>query len=443
MLNLDIVSQNNNPDKTPFDILENNNLCLFSFSNLKSRGKLRLVDCNTFNFDFSKNEQINPKNKGFNKYNEEENLRYIKNINFDIPSLLEESKNKVLNNFEESFVKFCGLNKKQYNEIYLNNNKFNPLIDEFGDINICIKGILDIIKTYSESKKLKIKRNRIKKKAKNKNKNLFDIIQATNLDNEDKKMSNERKEKNDILLSNDNSLSIENKDEEQNLSDNKIKNKTLFNIKKNLKNIKIPGNESILSSKDKQSVLSNSFFPNQKNLDPGYNNINTNNFLYDNNYNLFDNKNTISSGTIKNFQLFNGPNILSNQTIKSQNNFFNFSSNNFDNNSNKIEISGKLANTPNNININNNNNVFTLNNSQFLNTPINQLMYSPLNVNNEQNILTPNSSILSPIINVTTPINGYNLYNDCFKFNYANTSSFLFENNNEEHNKNDKNNKQS
>ena len=170
---------------------------------------------------------------------------------------------------------------------------------------------------------------------------------------------------------------------------------------------------------------------------------NTNNFLYDNNYNLFDNKNTISSGTIKNFQLFNGPNILSNQTIKSQNNFFNFSSNNFDNNSNKIEISGKLANTPNNININNNNNVFTLNNSQFLNTPINQLMYSPLNVNNEQNILTPNSSILSPIINVTTPINGYNLYNDCFKFNYANTSSFLFENNNEEHNKNDKNNKQS
>ena len=157
----------------------------------------------------------------------------------------------MLNNFEESFVKFCGLNKKQYNEIYLNNNKFNPLIDEFGDINICIKGILDIIKTYSESKKLKIKRNRIKKKAKNKNKNLFDIIQATNLDNEDKKMSNERKEKNDILLSNDNSLSIENKDEEQNLSDNKIKNKTLFNIKKNLKNIKIPGNESILSSKDK------------------------------------------------------------------------------------------------------------------------------------------------------------------------------------------------
>lgn len=60
-------------------------------------------------------------------------------------------------------MKFCGISKKQFSEIYLSNLKFNPSLNEFGDIMICIKGIIDLIKTFSESKRLKIKRNRPKK----------------------------------------------------------------------------------------------------------------------------------------------------------------------------------------------------------------------------------------------------------------------------------------
>ena len=188
------MSQDEVQIKSSFNFSNENNLCLFSYSNLKSKGKVILSEYNTFNFDFSKNDQNTLKVKNPNDVYEEDNLRYIKNVNIDIQSLKGKTKNEIMNHYEDSFVKFCGINKKHFIEIYLNNIKFNPEINEFGDISICIKGIVDIIKTYSESKRLKIKRNRQKKI---KSKNLFKILHHGN-----KKEKSHKFEKNKNFIKN-------------------------------------------------------------------------------------------------------------------------------------------------------------------------------------------------------------------------------------------------
>ena len=46
------------------------------------------------------------------------------------------------------------------------NNNYTPKINEFGDINVSIKSILDELDNYSDSKKLKIKRRSHKKNRK-------------------------------------------------------------------------------------------------------------------------------------------------------------------------------------------------------------------------------------------------------------------------------------
>ena len=446
MLNPQLLSQDTTPEKPLFDILEENNLCLFNFSNLKSKGKLQLSDFNSFNFVFSKNERNFAKINTSNHIKEEDNLRYIKNINIDLPSIKEEEKNKILNDYDDSFVKFCGISKKQFSEIYLSNLKFNPSLNEFGDIMICIKGIIDLIKTFSESKRLKIKRNRPKKKVKIDNKNIFKILQTekkedkNNSESEEKNSvdKNEISEQNNdfenasniiINIKNDekNGQNLENKEKQNN-------NKTLFNIKKKLKNIVIPKTDSEQISKN----LSNSSIESKKDLNSTYNNINLNN---DNsfNINIYDVKKTNSSGIIRHLPLFSCKN-LSNQSLKSNmqnsNNIFNFSSNAIQNlvdnpDKNKNEIPSKHLLTPN---LNSNNNLnSSLNNN--LNTPKSRPILSPLNLSpgTNNNILSPNlnhfSNLLSPIIPNNSPFNINNMFNDCFNFNNANTTSFIFGNN--------------
>jgi hypothetical protein len=245
MLNPQLLSQDTTHKKPLFDILEENNLCLFNFSNLKSKGKLQLSDFNSFNFVFSKNERNFAKINTSNHIKEEDNLRYIKNINIDLPSIKDEEKNKILNDYDDSFVKFCGISKKQFSEIYLSNLKFNPSLNEFGDIMICIKGIIDLIKTFSESKRLKIKRNRPKKKVKIDNKNIFKILQTEKKEDKNNSESEEKNsvDKNEISeqindIENPSNIIINIKNDEKNGQnlENKEKqnnNKTLFNIKKN------------------------------------------------------------------------------------------------------------------------------------------------------------------------------------------------------------------
>ena len=446
MLNPQLLSQDTTPEKPLFDILEENNLCLFNFSNLKSKGKLQLSDYNSFNFDFSKNERNFAKINTSNHIKEEDNLRYIKNINIDLPSIKEEEKNKILNDYDDSFVKFCGISKKQFSEIYLSNLKFNPSLNEFGDIMICIKGIIDLIKTFSESKRLKIKRNRPKKKVKIDNKNIFKILQTEKKEDKNNSESEEKNsvDKNEISeqindIENPSNIIINIKNDEKNGQnlENKEKqnnNKTLFNIKKKLKNIVIPKTDSEQISKN----LSNSSIESKKDLNSTYNNINLNN---DNsfNINIYDGKKTNSSGIIRHLPLFSCKN-LSNQSLKSNiqnsNNIFNFSSNAIQNlvdnpDKNKNEIPSKHLLTPN---LNSNNNLnSSLNNN--LNTPKSRPILSPLNLSpgTNNNILSPNlnhfSNLLSPIIPNNSPFNINNMFNDCFNFNNANTTSFIFGNN--------------
>ena len=446
MLNPQLLSQDTTPEKPLFDILEENNLCLFNFSNLKSKGKLQLSDYNSFNFDFSKNERNFAKINTSNHIKEEDNLRYIKNINIDLPSIKDEEKNKILNDYDDSFVKFCGISKKQFSEIYLSNLKFNPSLNEFGDIMICIKGIIDLIKTFSESKRLKIKRNRPKKKVKIDNKNIFKILQTEKKEDKNNSESEEKNsvDKNEISeqindIENPSNIIINIKNDEKNGQnlENKEKqnnNKTLFNIKKKLKNIVIPKTDSEQISKN----LSNSSIESKKDLNSTYNNINLNN---DNsfNINIYDGKKTNSSGIIRHLPLFSCKN-LSNQSLKSNiqnsNNIFNFSSNAIQNlvdnpDKNKNEIPSKHLLTPN---LNSNNNLnSSLNNN--LNTPKSRPILSPLNLSpgTNNNILSPNlnhfSNLLSPIIPNNSPFNINNMFNDCFNFNNANTTSFIFGNN--------------
>ena len=446
MLNPQLLSQDTTPEKPLFDILEENNLCLFNFSNLKSKGKLQLSDYNSFNFDFSKNERNFAKINTSNHIKEEDNLRYIKNINIDLPSIKDEEKNKILNDYDDSFVKFCGISKKQFSEIYLSNLKFNPSLNEFGDIMICIKGIIDLIKTFSESKRLKIKRNRPKKKVKIDNKNIFKILQTEKKEDKNNSESEEKNsvDKNEISeqnndIENASNIIINIKNDEKNGQnlENKEKqnnNKTLFNIKKKLKNIVIPKTDSEQISKN----LSNSSIESKKDLNSTYNNINLNN---DNsfNINIYDGKKTNSSGIIRHLPLFSCKN-LSNQSLKSNiqnsNNIFNFSSNAIQNlvdnpDKNKNEIPSKHLLTPN---LNSNNNLnSSLNNN--LNTPKSRPILSPLNLSpgTNNNILSPNlnhfSNLLSPIIPNNSPFNINNMFNDCFNFNNANTTSFIFGNN--------------
>ena len=432
------MSQDEVQIKSSFNFSNENNLCLFSYSNLKSKGKVILSEYNTFNFDFSKNDQNTLKVKNPNDVYEEDNLRYIKNVNIDIQSLKGKTKNEIMNHYEDSFVKFCGINKKHFIEIYLNNIKFNPEINEFGDISICIKGIVDIIKTYSESKRLKIKRNRQKKI---KSKNLFKILHHGN-----KKEKSHKFEKNKNFIKNNfKKENNENDDPSLNIKDKmneiKPKSKTLFTIKKKLKNILIPRSDS-RQINEKSSNLSNSSLEQKKDLNSSFNNINSNNFLL-NDINI-DNKKTISCKINKHLPIFSSQNNLSNQTLKSNiqtsnnnnNIVFNFSVNaiqNYDNNS-------QNKNNENNnkqININSNNNLNTsLNNNLNLNTPINRPILSPINMSpglESNNILTPNSyhfsNILSPFIINNSPFNNNNVFNDCFNFNNGTTSSFFFNNN--------------
>ena len=447
MLNPQLLSQDTTKKKPLFDILEENNLCFFNFSNLKSKGKLQLSDFNSFNFDFSKSERNFAKINTANHVKEEDNPRYIKNINIDLPSIKEEEKNKIINDYDDSFVKFCGISKKQFCEIYLSNLKFNPSLNEFGDIMICIKGIIDLIKTFSESKRLKIKRNRPKKKLKNHNKNLFKIFQTEKKEDKNESEVEEKnsEEKNEISeqkkdSENTSQIVINLKDDEKSGENSKNKeinqknNKTLFNIKKKLKNIVIPKADSEQISKN----LSNSSLEPKKDLNSTYNNINSNN---DNsfNINIYDGKKTNSSGIIRHLPLFSCKN-LSNQTLKSNaqnsNNIFNFSSNAIQNlvdnpDKNKNDITSKHLLTPN---ITSNNNLnSSLNNN--LVTPKSRPILSPLNLSPEQNnnILSPNlnhfPNILSPIIPNTSPFNINYMFNDCFNFNNTNTTSFIFGNN--------------
>lgn len=489
MSNPDVNCQSISKNYSTNDYSSKNEICLFNFSNLKSSIKLSLSQNNSLNYDFSKIDQNELKNERKETSHEKDISHYIKKVNIDIPSpkklLKEENKNKFLNEYNDSFAHFCGLSKEQYIEVYIN-NEYKPILNEFGNINISIKNILDTLNDFSSSKRVKItrrmhKKNRMKNKTKseflnlaqNKSKNKF-IITKLDIDKETKESkpeyeNNQLDSKSDNIdkdkSNNENSSSIisgKNYSENNTKNENK-KRKTLLSIKKKLKNISIPDSRcGTISSKEKSLESSSSQqILNKENLNS--NNNNDNNFQINNDIiNINKENKKISSASFENRFFIGANNTISNQILSNNlesannnnNNIFNFSSNiiqNYSNNSqnkNKNEhendIFGKQPITPFNNNNNNNNDLNTSQNNNL--NENNRPMLSPLNLSlNFGNILSPNiyhlpkNEMLSPFFQNLSPFNGNDI-NDFFLFN-NNTSNnpFLFGNNINE-NANNKNN---
>ena len=89
---------------------------------------------------------------------DDENNSSLKTLNIEIPSSRRLSqvnfKNNFLKEYNTSFSCFCGINKEQYENIYIN-NKYIPIIDNFGDIKINIKSIIKILNEYKSDKTTK------------------------------------------------------------------------------------------------------------------------------------------------------------------------------------------------------------------------------------------------------------------------------------------------
>jgi len=173
-----------------------NNIQIFSLSQLSSKAKILVSKNNSFNYKFSSKGNFKPLKKNSDKYNNREislievrkNNNFLRDMNIDVPSsekLLQKNFQKeFMEDYENSFAYFCGINKIYFNEIYIK-NRYTPILSKFGDINISIKSIIDILNNFSFSLEMKVrrrfKRNKINKVFKifknklNRNKNNFEI----------------------------------------------------------------------------------------------------------------------------------------------------------------------------------------------------------------------------------------------------------------------------
>ena len=150
--NSNLVDECNNIDKSK------DNISIFKLSSLKSK-EIILTDLNNFNLDFSKEKSklkyiINiqeSSNKNDNKLICEKETNHINNyflnsIYQGLPSTKNIWKQYFnMNEFDSSFAKYCGINKEEFIEIFINNQNF-LFLNEFGDINLSQK-IANLLKT--------------------------------------------------------------------------------------------------------------------------------------------------------------------------------------------------------------------------------------------------------------------------------------------------------
>ena len=432
-----------------------NDLFLFKFSNLKSRINLSLSQNNSFCYDLSKIEVNESKNARKETLNERNISRYIKKVNIDIPSskklLIKRYRDEFLQSYDDSFSYFCGISKDQFIKVYIN-QQYKPTLSEFGNITLSINSILQVLNSFSDSKKLKITRRlrrkrRMKKNIKYKNKNTaLDKSRIFNITKEKKAKSSKNENLYDKLNYRENASPILNiKNDSENQKGNK-KEKTLISIKKVLKNISIPdAGFGTISSKEKSLESSSSEdIPDKENINSNINN----NLLLDNNCINLSKYNKIASN-IENRPFVGFKNIKSNQTLSNNldsgnnNNIFNFPSNTIQNYTNNFQNKNEKENEivrgqPATLfNKNNNNNDVNMNFNNNLNDN-NKTILSPLNISLDyDNILSPNihfpkNEITSPFLPNISPFN-VNDINQYFVFNNSPVdNSFLFENNNNE-----------
>ena len=162
------------------DLFQKEEMLLFSYELLKSKKMINISGTNSFRYEFFEEKdalrlsQYNeePKMKVNNRtisIIDDENNSSLKTLNIEIPSAKKLSqinfKNPFLKEYNTSFASFCGINKEQYENIYIN-NKYIPIIDNFGDIKINIKSIIKILNEYPNDKKIikKPEKQKFKKK---------------------------------------------------------------------------------------------------------------------------------------------------------------------------------------------------------------------------------------------------------------------------------------
>ena len=123
MLKKEINNQDDQKSISEDNLSIKENMHLFSFSLLKSNAKITLSQYNYFKYDFSKeNSELNDinKTKSSNVVNNRiislidgDNNSSLKTLNIDVPSsdkLLQETfRNEFMNEYENSFAKYCGI----------------------------------------------------------------------------------------------------------------------------------------------------------------------------------------------------------------------------------------------------------------------------------------------------------------------------------------------
>ena len=461
MSNKDINKQDSSKNNTEEDTFIKDNLHLFSFSLLKSKSKFTLSEhFNSLNVDFSK-DSYEPKNSK-NKENSDiinnrkiilidgDNNSSLKTLNIEVPSSEklsnEKFKNDFMNEYENSFANYSGINKSQFSDIYIN-NLYKPILDEFGDINISIKYIVDLIKTYSKNikagKKV-LKRNRIKKIFKTLKKK-YEKYKKNRLFFEVKKIEG-NKEINEIEpIKNINDIKKPEIKIIQQLENSKVYNENYTNKEKyytnnNIRNTVVHDlkdiQKKLLSRRGNISIPKpNNQYNEQKKLSIGLNNsslgLNNNNGKKSNfnignnffNYNIVNNdiskQNNINNNVpLQSFEFFPGgfpfSDCKKNTPTKYNVNAFNFHPAFIQNLNNGNPTQPNISNI-----LSNNNNTF-----------------NGFNFNLKNQLQSPMLNLFSPYFpnsNISTPISPYiseYIYQDKTPFNNLYQNSFFFPNNN-------------
>ena len=437
MLTKDIPNLNENKNFSNKDIYEKSSLHLFSLSHLKSKKIHTISFCNSFNYNFNRRDNFEIKDKCNNSnivnnrkitLIDGDNISSLKTLNIDVPSpkkLLEKKfQNEFMEEYENSFAHFCGINKQQFRDLYINNH-YIPVLSELGDISISIKSILQLLKTYSFTLKLKITRRLVKKYRVNK------IFKT-------QKKKTKNKKRNDLINENINSIFLKSNDLQIEENNNNIipvdENNNYLNKRIAINNINnnIPKNNKFLNLKKKLNLsiqkneeLNENFLQNSDTILNKYNfnKKNHNNYL---SYNFINNEKmeNVLSNNMKPPLNYNKQGNLSTPN----NNIFNFSTNviqnyfNFQNpsahkNMNEY-LNKKRANTPgfkNNLNNNINNNLLNILSPNII-SPYIDFLSPNSHYFSQSNISSPNLFLYSPFYN-------NNLYTD------NRNSAFFFGNN--------------
>ena len=401
------------------DLYQKEQMLLFSYELLKSKKMINISGTNSFRYEFfeekdtlklSKNSE-EPKMKVNNRtisIIDDENNSSLKTLNIEIPSAQRlskvEFKNNLLKEYKTSFANFCGINKEQYENVYIN-NKYVPIIDNFGDIKINIKSIIKILNEYKSDKTTKkIEKQKLRK--------TFTMNKRNREDINNFKFPFKIKLKKLNINNNTNSKNDNNNNNNNNdINNNDINNKQINN------NININNNKSINYNINNNNVQRNHFSINLKDKGKGLS-IN----IPKERNNLLNNRPLLNLGANKAFQ-----------NLKIHNKTFSFQ---MGNSLNKNIIS----NIPNTIN-----SVLSNSRQQHSSSDIfnfsNRDIRNYLNINNANllNNLSPNIPLLTPIIS-PFPISPYhsifsahlsnNILQDGTNFNNTiiNPNPFIFPN---------------